>query len=107
VAALAITSPNRSPVLPDVPTAREVGLPGFEVMSWYAIFAPRNLPPAIAQRLNAAINTALAAPDVRQRLAAIDAEPAPRSQAEFAAFYQTEITRWREVIRRAGMPLVD
>ncbi|MFM2150894.1 MAG: hypothetical protein RLZZ187_3200 [Pseudomonadota bacterium] len=107
VAALAITSPNRSPVLPDVPTAREVGLPGFEVMSWYAIFAPRNLPPAIAQRLNAAMNTALAAPDVRQRLAAIDAEPAPRSQAEFAAFYQTEITRWREVIRRAGMPLVD
>lgn len=107
VLALAITSRERSPVLPDVPTAREVGLPGFEVMSWYAIFAPRNTPAPIAQRLNREINTALAAPDVRQRLAAINADPAPTGQAEFAAFYQNEIIRWRDVIRRAEMPLVE
>jgi tripartite-type tricarboxylate transporter receptor subunit TctC len=107
VSALAITSRTRSPVLPDVPTAREVGLPGFEVMSWYAIFAPRDLPMPIAQRLNQAFNTALASPDVRQRLAAINADPAPMGQAEFAAFYQSEITRWRDVIRRAEMPMMD
>lgn len=107
VAALAITSRTRSAVLPDVPTARELGMPDFETMSWYAIFAPRNTPMPIVQRLNRDFNTALAHPDVRSRLSAISASPAPLSQEEFAAFYQAEITRWREVIRRAGMPMAD
>lgn len=107
VAALAITSRTRSPVLPDVPTARELGMPDFETMSWYAIFAPRDTPMPIVQRLNRDFNAALAHPTVRTRLSAISASPAPLSQPEFAAFYQSEITRWREVIRRAGMPMAD
>jgi tripartite-type tricarboxylate transporter receptor subunit TctC len=107
VAALAITSRERSPLLPEVPTARELGMPGFEVMSWYGIFAPRSTPVAIAERLNREINAALRAPEVQARLSAINAQPAPLSQPEFASFYQSEIERWREVIRRAEMPMID
>lgn len=107
VAALAITSRQRSPLLPDVPTAREVDMPDFEVMSWYAIFAPRGTPTEIAQRLNREINAALEAPDVRARLIGMSADPAPMGQAEFAAFYKSEIARWRDVIRRAEVPMLD
>jgi tripartite-type tricarboxylate transporter receptor subunit TctC len=107
VAALAITSRERSALLPDVPTAREVGLPGFEVMSWYGIFAPRGTPMPIVERLNREINAALQHPDVVARLNTISAAPAPLPQADFASFYQGEITRWRDVIRRAEMPTLD
>ncbi len=107
VAALAITSRTRSPVLPEVPTARELGLPDFETMSWYGIFAPRQTPMPIVERLNRDFNAALAHPDVRTRLSAISAEPAPLSQPEFAAFYQAQIMLWRDVIRRAGMSMAD
>ncbi len=107
VAALAITARQRSPVLPEVPTARELGLPDFETMSWYAIFAPRATPMPIVMRLNREFNAALADPGVRTRLAAISADPAPLSQPEFAAFYQREIAMWRDVIRRAAMAMAD
>jgi tripartite-type tricarboxylate transporter receptor subunit TctC len=107
VIALASSAPRRTPTMPELSTAQEAGIPDFETMSWYGVFAPRGTPPEVIQRMNAALNAALATPEVKERLAMMSAEPTPRSQSDFAAFYQAEIVRWREVIRRSGMPLID
>jgi tripartite-type tricarboxylate transporter receptor subunit TctC len=107
VTAVAMTGRQRSALIPNVPTAREVGMPRFETLSWYGVFAPRALPMEIAQSLNQALNLALQTEEVKARLAQLSCDPANLSQAEFAAFFQKELIQWREVIRAADMPMVD
>jgi tripartite-type tricarboxylate transporter receptor subunit TctC len=99
---LAVTSAVRSTLLPDVPTIAETALPGFEAVLRYGFVAPPGTPPAIIARLNAALNTALANPDVRARLAVDGAEPLPSTPEEYAADIDREETQWSKVVKDSG-----
>ena len=101
--ALAFTSAQRVPVAPDVPTLAESGFPGFEVVSWYGILAPAGTPRDIVRKLNAEINRILALPRVRERLAALGAEPTGGTPEEFAATIKADTARWAKVVADAGI----
>lgn len=103
--AIAVTSTQRAPAFPDVPTMIEVGgkdLAGFEVTTWFGVFAPAATPPAIVKRLNDAMRAALVTPEMRERLARMGAEPAPTSPGEFAAFIKTELAKYERVVKFSG-----
>jgi tripartite-type tricarboxylate transporter receptor subunit TctC len=100
--AIAVTSAQRLPLLPDVPTVSESGFPGFDVQSWFAIAAPTGTPRAVTDKLNAALNKALAAPDVRQRMNDLAATPEPGTPEQVRTFAMSEIKRWREVVQQSG-----
>jgi tripartite-type tricarboxylate transporter receptor subunit TctC len=102
VKALAVSSSRRYPLLPELPTFAESGLPGFESVGWFGVVAPAGTPPEIIAKLNAAITGALKDPDVRERVLAIGADPTPTTPVEFAAFIRSEITKWERVIAQAG-----
>jgi tripartite-type tricarboxylate transporter receptor subunit TctC len=99
---IAVTTLKRSPLLPDVPTVDESGLKGYEVSSWYALFGPVGLPPAIVTKLNTEIAAALKAPEVVQRLNAVGAEPAPGSPEDLARLVRDEIKKWGAVVKASG-----
>ena len=101
--ALAILSPQRNPVLPDVPTAAEAGLSGFESAAWFALLAPRGTPKAIVDKLNATAVAALGDADLRKRLADIGADPAPMSPDDLRAFISAEVAKWRDIITRGAV----
>ncbi|MDO9435476.1 tripartite tricarboxylate transporter substrate binding protein [Hydrogenophaga sp.] len=104
VKALAVTSTQRLPQFPDVPTMSESGFPGFEVTTpWLGLVAPAGTPPAITRRLNEAVRSALNAPETQQRLAALGAIPEGNTQAEFAKFLQTDFARWEKLIKTTGI----
>ncbi|GKS91119.1 tripartite tricarboxylate transporter substrate binding protein [Acidovorax sp. SUPP2539] len=96
--ALAITSAKRSPVLPDVPTLAEAGVPNVEVASWQAIVAPKGLPPAVREKAHAAFVEALKDPKVREQFTSIGFEMVTNTPEQFAAFQQQEFARWKKVI---------
>jgi len=100
--AIAVTSTARSPLLPDVPTVAESGLPGYNVTSWYGMFGPNALPAAITAKLNTEVREALKLPDVTDRLAKLGAEAAPSSPEEFGALVRAEIRRWAKVVNDSG-----
>ena len=100
--ALAVTSTKRSPLLPEVPTVSEAGLPGFDVTSWYGVFAPAALPRNLVTKVNGDISAILEAPDLRERLQRMDAEPSPQSPDDFARFVREEIARWAKVVNASG-----
>ena len=100
--AIAVTSTKRSPLLPDVPTVSEAGLPGFDVTSWYGIFAPAALPGNLVARVNGDVSAILQAPDLRERLQRMDAEPSPLSPEDFARFVREEIAKWAKVVKASG-----
>ena len=103
---LAITSlKGRSPLLPDVPTVAESGLPGFEVLGWFALLAPAGTPPEIVRLLNEESNAVLRTPAVADRLATLGAAPIGGTPAECRAFIEAEIAKWGAVIREAGIRL--
>jgi tripartite-type tricarboxylate transporter receptor subunit TctC len=99
---IAITSAQRSPSLPDVPTLAESGYPGFDVQSWFALVVPAGTPKAIIEKLNAALNKALVAPEVRQRLQELGATPDPGTPEKMRDFASAEVKRWREVVKASG-----
>ncbi len=101
--ALAFTSRARVQGAPEVPTLAESGYPGFEVMSWYGILAPAGTPADVVRRLNAEINRVLQAPEVRERLAAMGAEPTGGSAGQFAATIRADTARWAKVVADAGI----
>lgn len=103
--AIAVTSEKRLPQLPDVPTMAEAGLPAFEVSSWQGLLAPAATPPAIVSKLQQQIARLLALPEVRERFAAVAAEPVASTPAQFRAHIESEIARWTEVANRAGLVL--
>lgn len=96
--ALAITSAKRSPVLPNVPTLAEAGVPNVEVASWQAIVAPKGLPPAVREKAHAAFVEALKDPKVREQFTSIGFEMVTNTPEQFAAFQQQEFARWKKVI---------
>lgn len=100
--AFAVTTPRRSEAMPDVPTMAESGLPGFDVSTWFGVFAPAGTPPAIVDRLNSSFTTALRSPEMRERLARMGAEPAPMSAAEFAQFVRSELAKYEKVVKFSG-----
>jgi tripartite-type tricarboxylate transporter receptor subunit TctC len=103
---LAITSlKGRSPLLPEVPTAAETGLPGFEVLGWFALLAPAGTSPEIVRILNAESNAVLKMPAVADRLTTLGAEPIGGTPADCQAFIEAEIAKWGAVIREAGIKL--
>lgn len=102
VKAIAITSLERSPELPQYKTVAESGLPGFEVIIWYGVFAPAKTPAAIINRLNAAITSIATLPEVRKVLRAEGAVPMTSSPEEFAARIQSDYRKWKTVVDASG-----
>ena len=103
VRALAVTTRQRSASLPDVPTAEEAGLSGFEVMAWYGLLAPAGTPAAVVSRLNAEMNKALAQPAMRDSLASQGAIPVSGPPQQFMDLIVAEIAKWRPIIQKAGI----
>jgi tripartite-type tricarboxylate transporter receptor subunit TctC len=100
---LAIASRDRSVTLPDVPTAAEAGLAGYESSAWFALVAPRGTPKPIVDKLNGVAVAALNDADLRKRLIDIGAEPAPMASEDLRAFISSEVVKWREIITRGGV----
>lgn len=99
---LAVTSAQRSPALPDVPTIAESGVPGFEALSWFALFAPAKTPKDIVAKLNAEVNKVLEEPAVKQRYAELGAEIKIMTPDQFAAFVKAEKEKWAKVVQASG-----
>jgi len=100
--ALAVTGTTRSALFPDVPTVAESGLPGFDVSSWYGLFAPPGTPAAIVTRLNTEVAAAVVQPDVKERLATLGADPSVMTPAEFTQHVRNEIGKWAQVVKASG-----
>lgn len=106
IKAFAVTSPTRLAAAPDIPTVDEAGLPGLYISYWHGLWAPKNTPRDVLERLNAAIVAALADPKVRQRFAELGQEIPPREQqapAALAAFQSAEIDKWWRIVKIADI----
>ena len=106
IKAYAAASRSRVPVLPDVPTTDEAGLPGFYLSHWHALWAPKGTPSTIIKQLNAAVVETLADPAVRSRLADLGQEIYPREQQTpeaLAAYQKAEIEKWWPIIKAANI----
>jgi tripartite-type tricarboxylate transporter receptor subunit TctC len=100
--ALGVTTPKRSPDLPDVPTIAEAGVPGYEATLWLGLAAPAGVPAEIVQRLNTDISNLLRDPDVQQGFRAAGVDASVLGPAEFGAFMRTEFEKWGKVVRDTG-----
>jgi tripartite-type tricarboxylate transporter receptor subunit TctC len=100
--ALAVTTVERSKILPGVPTVSEF-LPGFEASNWFGVVAPKNTPPEIIDKLNREMNAALAEPDIKARLDDLGVAPLAGSPADFGKFIAAEAEKWSKVIRAANI----
>ncbi len=103
--ALAVASPKRSPAIPDVPTTAEAGLAGFEVATWYAMWAPKGTPPEIVARMQAELRAALTSQPIKDAWGRNGSDIPAMSPAEFARFLTSEIARWGKVVTEAKVGL--
>lgn len=103
VRALAVTSATRLAAAPDVPTIAESGVPGYEVINWQALIGPKGIPRAIVERINTAVNQALASPEMAEKLQADGVSPAGGTPEQLHAQILKEIDMWRKVISQAGI----
>lgn len=103
VKALAITSAQRSPLAPDLPTVAESGLPGFEGLTWFGFVAPAGTPPDVLSRLGTELARALQTAEVREKMAALGAEPASGKADELARLMRDDTAKWSKVIRDSGV----
>ena len=101
--AIAVTGPKRAPAAPDIPTIAESGVAGYEVTTFYGLSAPAKTPRPIIERLHAETVRALNAPDVRDKLQGLGADPVGSSPEQYTAFLQKEIAKWTRVIKAAGI----
>ncbi len=101
--ALAVGGPKRNPLLPDVPTISESGLPGYETCIWFGLFAPRTTPANLIAQMHAAVNAALESPDMLRRMDEQGIDAARRSIAEFAKLMESETVKWARVIKAANI----
>lgn len=97
--ALAITGARRSPLLPDVPTVAEAGIPGYEFTAWYMLVAPAKTPPAVVEKLNADLRKVEALPDFRARIADVGGEVSSMSAKDTAALLDNEFKKWAVVVK--------
>jgi len=103
--ALAVTTSKRISAAPDVPTFAESGLPGYEAVGWFGVVMPAGTPPDIIGRMNAELVAALKRQEIRERVVAAGAEPAPSTPDEFGALIRSEIGKWAEVVKASGAKL--
>ncbi|MGE5526806.1 MAG: tripartite tricarboxylate transporter substrate binding protein [Rhodospirillaceae bacterium] len=103
IRALAVTSPKRSPAMPDVPTVAEAGVPGFEATAWFMLFAPAKTPDALVQRISRDTAAVVSRPDVKARFAKEGAETVGSTPDRAAAYLKSEIARWGKVIKAANI----
>src|SRR5438105_12749385 len=100
---LAVTSPERSSLLPEVPTIAESGVPGFEFTFWNGLWAPARTPPAVVEKIAHDLAQIVATPDMRERLTRLGAEPMAMTSAEFARFVRTEVEIAERIVRSSGI----
>ena len=103
--ALGVTTRNRIAPFPDLPTIAEAGVPGYEISTWYGIWAPARTPPAIIARLQQAVASAARNPETRARFDALGAEPVADSPEDYARFVRAEFDRWGKLVRDARIKL--
>lgn len=103
--AIAVTSANRSPAAPDIPTIAESGLPAFEATSWFALLGPAGIPRDVQMRINAETLKALAMPDVKQKLSGLGLEASPGTPEALTTLMQNETAKWSKVVKEAGAKL--
>jgi tripartite-type tricarboxylate transporter receptor subunit TctC len=101
--ALAVTSKNRSAIMPELPTIIETGVADYDLSGWNGLFAPAGTPPEIVHKINSEITKIVQMPDVRARILDIGAEPGPMKPAEYAAWVQSEVTKWTKLVKEAGI----
>lgn len=103
--ALAVSAPERSKRLPDVPTVAEAAIPGYEAYEWNGVFLPAGVPAPVAVKLQQALQEVLKEDEVKQRLSDLGAQPIGSTPAEFAAFLKKEDDKWGEVVRKGSIKL--
>jgi tripartite-type tricarboxylate transporter receptor subunit TctC len=100
--ALGVTSATRSPAAPEIPTIAEQGLPGFEAVSWFALFAPAGTPRPVVEKIAGEVKRTLALPEIAKKLAEIGLEPVGSTPDELAAYQRAEIVKWAKVVKESG-----
>lgn len=100
--AIAVTSLQRAPSLPEVPTVAESGFPGYEDYTWIAFFAPAGTPRALVDRLNVEVDRILRLPDVKERLAVLAFDYTPNTPQQFAEYVRKEVAKWGKVVKDSG-----
>jgi tripartite-type tricarboxylate transporter receptor subunit TctC len=101
--ALAVTTAKRSALLPEVPTVAEAALPGYEAGNWFGVFAPAGTPRAVVERLNAAINAAMARSDMKERLLSQGSEPLSGTPEELGELVRRDIAKYAKIVKAAGI----
>ncbi|WP_084652177.1 Bug family tripartite tricarboxylate transporter substrate binding protein [Ottowia thiooxydans] len=102
---LGVSSKARSKISPEIPTLQEAGVPGYDATSWFGIFAPSGTPAAALKKLNQELVATIRTPEVAEKLRKLGAEPVGSSSEELGRFYQTEVERWRKVVKSVGVEL--
>ena len=100
--ALGITSPKRAPGLPDIPTIAESGVPGYDAVGWFGVFAPARTPKAIITKLHGAIVKYVTQPEVKERFAALGADVVASTPEQFAQIQKADLARWAKVVKESG-----
>jgi len=100
--AIAVTSATRSPLLPDVPSITEFGYKEFDDYTWFGFFAPASTPADVVTKLNAALNRAMASPEVIERFGQLGMASAPNNTLEFSNFLKAEVPKWAAVVKSSG-----
>ncbi len=103
--ALGVTSGNRIPALPQVPTIAEGGVAGYEAVGWNGMVGPAAMPGPLLEKIHAAVVKIINLPDVRERLIGLGAEPAPSTPSEFSALIKSELVKWAKVVKESGARL--
>jgi len=103
--ALGVTTAKRSPVLPDLPTLSESGLPGYEVSGWYGLVAPSATPKPVLNQLNAAVRAVVSAPELGEKLAQMSVDVVDWTPAQFDRYIVAEIVKWQKVVKNLGIEL--
>jgi tripartite-type tricarboxylate transporter receptor subunit TctC len=102
---LAVTTPKRTALFPDVPTLAESGMPGFEVSAWQGMMVPSNTPVPVINRLNAELTKALQDPEVQQKMAIQGAIPLGSTPEEYGTYIKSELARWSKIVKQTGVSL--
>jgi tripartite-type tricarboxylate transporter receptor subunit TctC len=100
---LAVTGTARAPQIRDVPTLDELGLKNFDAMQWYGVVGPAGMPADVVRKLNGTLNQVLAAPDLREKLAAEAVDPQPMTPEAFGQYIQQDITRWTQLVKAQNL----
>jgi tripartite-type tricarboxylate transporter receptor subunit TctC len=100
--ALAVTSTQRSSVMPELPTVGETGLPGYDVNPWYGLFAPRGTPKDVVNKISSEVRRIVQMPDVKNRFATLGADAQGNTPEQFASFIDAEIKKWSRVVKESG-----